>query len=60
METRNEFPFRVIVIGQDMVFILLTMFDKTYVKDIILILNYFKKEIEWFLEVAFWTFGVGK
>ena len=46
METRNDFPFRVIVIGQDrVVVLLLAMFDKTYVKDIILILNYNKKEI---------------
>ena len=42
METRNEFPFRVIVIGQDMVVLLLAMFDKTYVKYILLILNYNK------------------
>ena len=40
METRNDFPFRVIVIGQDRVVLLLTMFDKTYVKYILLILNY--------------------
>ena len=45
MDTRNEFPFRVIVIGKYTVVILLSMFDKTYVKDILLILNYNKKEI---------------
>ena len=45
METRNEFPFRVIVIGQDRVVLLLAMFDKTYVKYILLILNYIKKKI---------------
>ena len=36
---------RVLFIDQDEIVLLLTMFDKTYLKDTSLILNYIKKEI---------------
>ena len=45
IELRNEISFRFFFIDQDKVVLLLTLFDKTYVKDILLILNYIKKKI---------------